>query len=91
MSVRAAKFQVDSDEYVVVSYSVTGRLGNATALSPGEREVTELLLSGCSYREIAERRNRSVRTIANQIASAFKKLGVSSRAELAALGARRSG
>ena len=44
------------------------------------------LLDGKSYADIARRRRRSVSTIAKQAGSAFRKLGVSSRAELAARG-----
>jgi len=53
------------------------------ALSDAERAVVAELLRGQSNREIAARRGRSVRTIVNQIASAFDKLGVHSRRELA--------
>ena len=53
-------------------------------LSNAEREVVELALSGMSNRQIAESRGCSSRTIANQLASAFRKVGVRSRAELAA-------
>jgi DNA-binding CsgD family transcriptional regulator len=44
------------------------------------------LLEGISYAEIARRRRRSVSTVAKQAGSAFRKLGVSSRGELAARG-----
>ncbi|MEM7412456.1 MAG: helix-turn-helix transcriptional regulator [Myxococcota bacterium] len=56
----------------------------AEALSPAEREVTSALLAGSTSLDIASRRGTSVRTIANQIASIFEKLGVHSRVELAA-------
>jgi DNA-binding CsgD family transcriptional regulator len=54
------------------------------ALSPAEREVVELVLAGLTNVEIASKRERSARTIANQLASIFRKLGVSSRFELTA-------
>jgi DNA-binding CsgD family transcriptional regulator len=82
MTIRSAKFAVDSEQYVVISYP---SVPLSAELSPAERAVVELLLSGASYQRIADVRRRSVRTVAKQIASAFKKLGVSSRAELAAL------
>jgi DNA-binding CsgD family transcriptional regulator len=56
----------------------------AVELTPGEREVAMLVASGLSNLDVALRRRRSVRTIANQLASVFRKLSVSSRAELAA-------
>ncbi len=53
-------------------------LGNA------EEEVLALLLRGHDTNAIASKRRTSPRTVANQVASIFRKLGVSSRAELAA-------
>lgn len=54
-------------------------------LSEAEREVVLAILDGRSNAEIALARCRSVRTVANQAASAFRKLGVRSRSELATL------
>jgi DNA-binding NarL/FixJ family response regulator len=51
-------------------------------LSPAECVVTRLLIEGLSHAEIALRRRASVRTIANQLATAFQKVGVSGRSEL---------
>jgi DNA-binding CsgD family transcriptional regulator len=61
----------------------------AGALSRAEREVLALLLDGSSNAEIAAIRNRSTRTIGNQVGSIFRKLGVGSRSELFAALARR--
>lgn len=52
-------------------------------LSPSERAIVRALLSGKTYKEIAASRGRSPSTIANLIARAFRKLGVSSKSELA--------
>ena len=46
------------------------------------------LVSGASNREIATRRQVSERTVANQVASILRKVGVSSRFELIAVYAR---
>jgi DNA-binding CsgD family transcriptional regulator len=54
-------------------------------LTEAEREVLALVREGLSNADIARRRGRSVRTVANQIASIFAKCGVRSRAELFAL------
>jgi DNA-binding CsgD family transcriptional regulator len=54
----------------------------AERLSGAERQVLALLLDGCSNAEVAAIRNRSTRTIGNQVASMFRKLGVGSRSEL---------
>jgi DNA-binding NarL/FixJ family response regulator len=54
------------------------------SLTDAEREVALLLLAGLSNAQIAERRQAAVRTVCNQVQGLFRKLGVSSRAELAA-------
>jgi len=54
-------------------------------LSAAERQISELLLDGASNSEIAEIRGSVYRTVANQIARIYEKLGVNSRAELALL------
>jgi DNA-binding CsgD family transcriptional regulator len=59
------------------------------SLTPAERDVVQLALEGLSNQAIAALRGRSVRTIANQLASAYEKLRVDSRAELAAWAAGR--
>ena len=51
------------------------------SLSGAERAVALALLEGSSNSEIARARRTSVRTVANQIASIFQKLGVRSRSE----------
>lgn len=53
-------------------------------LTAAERAVVGLAAVGLSNRAIAERRNASVRTVANQLAGAYRKLGVGSRFELMA-------
>lgn len=47
------------------------------ALSAAERSVLLLLLEGKSYVEIAGARRTSTRTVANQVGTAYRKLGVS--------------
>lgn len=59
-------------------------LALASLLSPGELAVLQLLVDGLSHREIAAARSTATRTIANQLASAYTKLGVSGRSELLA-------
>jgi DNA-binding NarL/FixJ family response regulator len=57
----------------------------AYVLTETEHEVARDAIDGLSNAEIAHRRRRSARTIANQLASIYRKLGVASRYELAAL------
>jgi len=54
------------------------------SLTDAEREVALLLLAGLSNAQIAERRHAAVRTVCNQVQGLYRKLGVSSRSELAA-------
>jgi DNA-binding NarL/FixJ family response regulator len=51
-------------------------------LSATETEIARSILAGLSNADIARRRGTAVRTIANQVASIFKKLRVRSRLEL---------
>jgi DNA-binding NarL/FixJ family response regulator len=69
--------------YVLLSYprrAEDSKLG----LTPSEHAVARALLAGFSNADIGRLRGSSTRTIANQVASIFRKLGVRSRAELAA-------
>jgi DNA-binding NarL/FixJ family response regulator len=59
-------------------------LDASARLTAGERDVLACVLEGHSHRAIAARRHSSPRTIANQVASIFKKLHVRSRRELIA-------
>lgn len=54
------------------------------ALTSAEAKVMKALFEGKSNDDIARERGTSPRTIANQIASIFRKHGVGSRAELVA-------
>ncbi|MEZ4372298.1 MAG: LuxR C-terminal-related transcriptional regulator [Polyangiaceae bacterium] len=56
--------------------------GFLTKLTLAERQITSDMAQGLTNREIAARRGRSLRTVANQVASIFSKTGVASRAEL---------
>ena len=56
-----------------------------SVLTPREREVALLAAAQASSREIASRLHLSVRTVDNHLGRVYAKLGVSSRAQLAAL------
>jgi DNA-binding CsgD family transcriptional regulator len=53
-----------------------------SSLSAAERAVALALIEGRTNAEIAAARKTSIRTVANQIVSAYRKLGVHSRREL---------
>lgn len=63
-------------------------------LAPAQRAVLKQLINGRTYGDIAAHRRTSYRTVANQVASACHRLGVSGRSDLlqllAASSARRT-
>jgi DNA-binding CsgD family transcriptional regulator len=81
---RAAELSADGRPFLVMSYELP-RWEFPVALTPAERQVLLRVLDGETHEEVATARGISSRTVANQIASAFKKIGVRSRMELAAV------
>lgn len=78
-----ACLEINGTEVYVLSLSIEPNLPDD--LSDSEREVILMVLAGASNAEIAEVRGTAVQTVANQLHTAFKKIGVSSRGDLAAL------
>ncbi|HEY7452404.1 MAG TPA: LuxR C-terminal-related transcriptional regulator [Candidatus Limnocylindria bacterium] len=60
-----------------------GRAASRWELTPSERSVAELAAMGHSNREIADRLVLSVRTVESHLASAYRKLDIRSRVQLA--------
>ncbi len=60
-----------------------------SSLTPSERQVVELIAEGLKNADIAQRLFVTVPTIKTHLAHIFTKLGVSTRAELAARASRR--
>ncbi len=56
--------------------------GLAALLPPAQYDVVRGLVEGKNYTEIAKGRGTSTRTVANQVAAAFRRLGVSGRNSL---------
>jgi DNA-binding NarL/FixJ family response regulator len=54
---------------------------NIPGLTAKEAAVLELLAEGLRNKEIAQRMNRSARTIEHHLAAIFGKLGVNTRAD----------
>jgi DNA-binding CsgD family transcriptional regulator len=77
----AWRVDVGDSSVVIFEYPVETPLDGLTA---AERDVVQRALAGETNAEIARARRSSPRTIANLLASAYRKLGVSSRRELAA-------
>ena len=60
-----------------------------STLTPQERRVAEAVASGASDRQVAADLYLSPRTVAYHLSSVYRKLGISSRAALAARLAQR--
>ncbi len=58
-------------------------LSDESALTPAELRAAQRAIVGCSNRQIAEEFHLSVRTVEHQLQSAYDKLGISRRDELA--------
>jgi DNA-binding NarL/FixJ family response regulator len=80
---RLVRFRLRGQRYAVFSEPI--ERDEPEPLTESETEVMKLLLTGASNAQIARQRGRAVRTVANQVASLFRKLGVNSRAELVSL------
>ena len=85
---RVRSFHVVVGDENLLALSLAIAEPDVSGLTDAERAVTSDAARGLSNLEIAKRRRRSLRTVANQLSSAFRKLGVSSRADLAARFAR---
>ena len=62
----------------------------ATELTPREREVAALVASGCTNREIAHQLMVAERTVETHLEHIFHKLGLTSRAQVAAWATRHA-
>lgn len=61
------------------------KIDDADTLSPRAREIVYLLAQGRSRQETAEPCTISVHTVSDYAKSAYRKLGVNNRAQVAAL------
>lgn len=84
LEIDAFALKVGRDKLVVMSLPTEGSGSAIGKLTAAEREVVQLAIKGLTNAEIAHRRGASARTVANQLASVYRKLGVASRADLAA-------
>jgi DNA-binding NarL/FixJ family response regulator len=89
----AATYNIGSDEYLVFSFpnsdaSTSRSDGAGHRLTEAEQDIIRQIAEGRSNSEIARSRRTSPRTIANQVTSIYRKLGVRSRRELAAFRSR---
>jgi DNA-binding CsgD family transcriptional regulator len=83
---------IDGEELAVLSHPLDEPAALA-GLTEAERRVAADVVDGLSNERIAHRRGTAASTVAKQIGSVFRKLGVGSRRELVAMmkGSARSG
>jgi DNA-binding NarL/FixJ family response regulator len=84
---RATEFQLGGERLRVLSFPLED-LDLPASLSCAEREVARALVEGRSNAVIAAERGTSVRTVANQVATVFRKMNARSRSEFIAALAR---
>ncbi len=84
---RVAELHSDGQIFLVFSHPTTD-LPVPECLASGEADVVRRILRGQSSEEIARARGTALRTVANQLASIYRKLGVRGRLELASMLAR---
>lgn len=72
---------MDGQDYLVLRFRAPD--ARASPLTSAEEQVARAVMAGATNAEIAAARGRSVNTVAKQVASVFRKLGVRSRIELA--------
>jgi len=80
LELKTGQFALTTNRYLVVSDDLECPL--LKQLAPAQRAVMRLLIYGSSHADIAARRHTSSRTVANQVASACQRLGVSGRFDL---------
>lgn len=75
---------IDGEELAVLSHPLDEPVP-LDGLTEAERHVTADVVDGLSNQQIARRRGTATGTVAKQVASIFRKLGVGSRRELVAM------
>lgn len=81
---RVSLVEIGTAVFAVLRFSAR-RPDGTPRLTSAEARVMSALFEGKSNEAIARERGTSARTVANQIASIFRKHGVASRCELVAL------
>ena len=80
---KLAELSLAGEQLLVGAYPLVDER-RVRKLTDAEREVLAAILAGSTNQDIARRRQASAQTVAKQVQSVFRKLGVRSRSELAA-------
>lgn len=79
-----SRLHVGELELMVIGVDASDASDVLEELTAAEREVARMAVDGLSDAVIASRRGTSRSTVANQLRRVYQKLGIASRAELAA-------
>ena len=82
-TLKAETFMLGGLELVVLTFPIVPERPSPS-LTRAERHVVELLTQGFGTKEIASERGTSLHTVSNQLATIYRKFGVSTRQELLA-------
>lgn len=80
-AIRSCVLELEGVSFRVLSIGL-GPSSLVRQLSPAERAVALMRIEGRSLAEIAASRRTSMRTVANQLGAAFRRLGISGRSSL---------
>lgn len=80
-TIETIRVEVDGEHYLLIGIPRARQVVD-WAVTPTERLLIEGIAAGLSNRELAEKRGTALRTIANQLQTLYRKLGVTSRGEL---------
>jgi DNA-binding NarL/FixJ family response regulator len=86
---RVSELEISGETLLVISFPIDAP-DLTEQLTEAEAQVATLAVDGLTNAAIAEQRGTSLRTVANQMASILRKLGVQSRRELAVRWHRRT-
>ncbi|NNE18809.1 MAG: helix-turn-helix transcriptional regulator [Myxococcales bacterium] len=81
---RVSRMRVGGEEILVLSVPLP-QLRYPEGTTSAEHEIIDAVLEGLTVKEIAERRNASLRTVTTQLGAIFRKANVNSQAELIAI------
>ncbi len=81
---RVSRMRVGGEDILVLSVPLP-QLHYPQGTTSAEHEIIDAVLEGLTVKEIAERRNASLRTVTTQLGAIFRKANVNSQAELIAI------
>ena len=81
---RVSRIRVGGEEILILSVPLP-QLRYPEGTTSAEHEIIDAVLEGLTVKEIAERRNASLRTVTTQLGTIFRKAEVNSQAELIAI------